>query len=162
MPIKVLFICHGNICRSPMAEFIFKNKIKQKGLEDRFYAESAATSDEECWNGVGNPVYPPAKRELARHGIGTPGNELGVGEKRARQLRRDDYEKWDYIIGMEGRNISGIRRIVGSDPENKVRLLMDFAGTGEDIADPWYTGDFEGVYDMLERGIEAMIKELCE
>ena len=160
--IRILFICLGNICRSPMAEFIFKDMIKKRSLEGRFYVESAATSDEECWNGVGNPVYPPAKKELAKHGIGVPGNELGVGEKRARQLRRDDYEKWDYIIGMEGRNISGIRRIVGSDPENKVRLLMDFAGTGEDIADPWYTGDFEGVYDMLERGIEAMIKELCE
>jgi len=139
-----------------MAEFIFKDMVKKRGLEAEFYAESAATSREE----IGNPVYPPARRELLRHGIGSGDNELGLSVKRARQLRRDDYGKWDYIIGMERVNLSRMEPILGGDPENKVKLLMDFTGRREDIADPWYTGDFEGVYEMLSEGIGAMLDEL--
>ena len=157
MPIKVLFVCHGNICRSPMAEFVFKDLIKERGLDSEFYVESAATSSEECWNGVGNPVYPPAKQELYRHGIGVPGNELGVSAKRARQITREDYEKWDLIIGMERLNLTGMKRILGDDRLGKIRLLMDFTGRPEDIDDPWYTGDFSGVYKQILEGCEALL-----
>ena len=156
MPIKVLFVCWGNICRSPMAEFVLKDMVAKRGLEDRFHIESAATSTEE----IGNGVYPPAKQELARHGIGVPGNELGLSAKRARQLRREDYEAWDYIIGMEQLNMRYMLRILGEDPEGKVRLLMDFTGKPEDIDDPWYTGDFSGVYRQIVRGCEALIAEV--
>ena len=160
--VRVLFVCLGNICRSPMAEFIFKNRVNERGLSESFLIASAATSDEECWNGVGSPVYPPAKKELARHGIGVPGNELGVGEKHARQLRRDDYGKWDYIIGMERRNISAMRMILGSDPEDKIKLMLEFTDTPGDISDPWYTGDFEGVYAQITAGCEGFLKHLVE
>ena len=144
--IKILFVCWGNICRSPMAEFIMKDMVEKRGLADRFHIESAAHSAEE----IGNPVYPPAKRELAKHGISCAG-------KTARQLRRDDYDKWDYIIGMEKINLGHMMRILGDDPEGKVSLLMDFTGHSEDIDDPWYTGDFEGVYRQIERGCAALI-----
>jgi protein-tyrosine phosphatase len=154
--IRILFICWGNICRSPMAEFILKDMVAKRGISDEFYIESAATSTEE----IGNGVYPPARRELAAHGIGVPGNELGLSAKKARQLRRDDYDKWDYIIGMEKLNMSYMLRILGSDPEGKVKLLMDFTGTPEDIDDPWYTGDFGGVYKQIVRGCEALIESL--
>lgn len=153
--IRVLFVCWGNICRSPMAEFVLKDVVNKRGIAGEFHIESAATSTEE----IGNGIYPPAKAELARHGIGVPGNELGVSEKRARQLRRDDYDKWDYIIGMEQLNMSYMHRILGGDPEGKVKLLMDFTGVSEDIDDPWYTGDFEGVYKQIVRGCEALLTE---
>ena len=107
--IRVLFICHGNICRSPMAEFIFKDMVNNRGLGDQFYIASAATSTEEIWNGIGNPVYPPAKRELAKHGITCEG-------KRAVQLKKSDYNKYDYLIGMEERNRRNMLRILGKDP----------------------------------------------
>mgnify|MGYP000087755711 CR=1 FL=1 len=119
--IRVLFVCLGNICRSPMAEFIMKSIISERGLSDRFYIASAATSTEEIWNGVGNPVYPPAKRELAKHGISCEG-------KRAVQITKADYGKYDYILGMEERNIRNILRIVGKDPEGKVKLLLLIRG----------------------------------
>ena len=128
--IRVLFVCLGNICRSPMAEFIMKSIISERGLSDRFYIASAATSTEEIWNGVGNPVYPPAKRELAKHGISCEG-------KRAVQITKADYGKYDYILGMEERNIRNILRIVGKDPEHKVKLLLDYSDHPRDIADPW-------------------------
>lgn len=158
--IRVLFICYGNICRSPMAQFIMQDMVEKKGLADRFHIESAAISDEECYNGRGNPVYPSAQAELKRHGIGTPDNELGLSSKRARQLIRSEYNTWDHIIGMERSNLRGIMRIMGDDPEGKVSLLMDHTSHPEDIADPWYTGDFAGVYRQISEGCEALLCEL--
>lgn len=155
--IRVLMVCHGNICRSPMAEFVLKDMVNKRGISENFLIESAATSDEECYNGYGNPVYPPAQAELKRHGIGVPGNELGLSAKRARQLTPSDYDKWDYIIAMERSNLRGISRILGDDPEKKVHLLMDFTGQPEDIADPWYSGDFAGVYKQIVRGCESFL-----
>ena len=148
--IRVLFVCLGNICRSPMAEFIMKSIISERGLSDRFYIASAATSTEEIWNGVGNPVYPPAKRELAKHGISFEG-------KRAVQITKADYGKYDYILGMEGRNIRNILRIVGKDPEHKVKLLLDYSDHPRDIADPWYTGNFESTYRDVVEGCEGFL-----
>ena len=118
--ISVLFVCHGNICRSPMAEFIFKDMVSKQGLSDRFYIASAATSTEEIWNGIGNPVYPPAREELAKHGIDCKG-------KRAVQLTKADYDKYDYILGMDYWNLKNMLRILKSDPEDKVKLLLDYS-----------------------------------
>ncbi len=148
--IRVLFVCLGNICRSPMAEFIMKSIISERGLSDRFYIASAATSTEEIWNGVGNPVYPPAKRELAKHGISCEG-------KRAVQITKADYGKYDYILGMEERNIRNILRIVGKDPEHKIKLLLDYSDHPRDIADPWYTGNFESTYRDVVEGCERFL-----
>lgn len=148
--IRVLFVCLGNICRSPMAEFIMKSIISERGLSDRFYIASAATSTEEIWNGVGNPVYPPAKRELAKHGISCEG-------KRAVQITKADYGKYDYILGMEEHNIRNILRIVGKDPEHKVKLLLDYSDHPRDIADPWYTGNFESTYRDVVEGCEGFL-----
>lgn len=151
--IKVLFVCLGNICRSPMAEFIFKDMVSNRGLEDQFYIASAATSTEEIWNGIGNPVYPPAQRELAKHGISCEG-------KRAVQLQRSDYDKYDYLIGMEERNRRNMLRILGKDPAHKVSLLLDYADEPGDIADPWYTGNFDSTYRDVVRGCEGFLKYL--
>lgn len=148
--IRVLFVCLGNICRSPMAEFIMKSIVYERSLSDRFYIASAATSTEEIWNGVGNPVYPPAKRELAKHGISCEG-------KRAVQITKADYGKYDYILGMEERNIRNILRIVGKDPEHKVKLLLDYSDHPRDIADPWYTGNFESTYRDVVEGCEGFL-----
>ena len=153
--IKILFICWGNICRSPMAEFIMKDLVEKSGLSSEFEIASAATSTEE----IGNGIYPPAKAELARHGIGVPGNELGVSLKRARQMTRGDYDKYDYIIGMEKLNLGYMNRILGGDPEGKVHLMMDFTDHPEDIDDPWYTGDFSGVYKQISEGCECLLKK---
>lgn len=148
--IRVLFVCLGNICRSPMAEFIMKSIVSERSLSDIFYIASAATSTEEIWNGVGNPVYPPAKRELAKHGISCEG-------KRAVQITKADYGKYDYILGMEERNIRNILRIVGKDPEHKVKLLLDYSDHPRDIADPWYTGNFESTYRDVVEGCEGFL-----
>ena len=148
--IRVLFVCLGNICRSPMAEFIMKSIVSERSLSDRFYIASAATSTEEIWNGVGNPVYPPVKRELAKHGISCEG-------KRAVQITKADYGKYDYILGMEERNIRNILRIVGKDPEHKVKLLLDYSDHPRDIADPWYTGNFESTYRDVVEGCEGFL-----
>ncbi len=129
-----------------MAEFVMKDLVEKRGVADRFYIESAAHSSEE----IGNPVYPPAKAELARHGISCEG-------KRARRMSREDYDKFDYIIGMEKMNLGYMNRILGADPEGKVHLLMDFTDHPEDIADPWYTGDFSGVYKQILEGCEALL-----
>ena len=147
---RILFVCHGNICRSPMAEFILKDMVRQKGLADEFEIASAATSAEEIWNGVGNPVYPPAKRELQRHGLSCEG-------KRAVQLRADDYEKYDLFIGMDRANIRNMTCIFGGDPQNKIRMLMDFTDRGGDVADPWYSGDFETAYRDIYDGCAGLL-----
>ena len=151
--IKVLFICHGNICRSPMAEFIFKDMISKRGIADRFYVSSAATSTEEIWNGIGNPVYPPAREELAKHGISCKG-------KRAVQVQKEDYEKYDYILGMDQWNLRNMLRIFKTDPQKKIRLLLDFCDSPGDIADPWYTGNFAVTYSDIVRGCKAFLQYL--
>ena len=151
--IKILFVCHGNICRSPMAEFVLKDLASRAGLSDNFYIASAATSTEEIWNGVGNPVYPPAKAKLAEHGIDCSG-------KQAVQLTRADYDKYDYLIGMDSANIRNMNRMLGGDPEQKIFKLLSFAGKDRDISDPWYTGDFETTYRDVVEGCTALLKEL--
>ena len=147
--IKILFVCHGNICRSPMAEFVMKDLVKKAGREWEFEIASAATSTEE----IGNPVYPPARRKLAEHGIGCAG-------KTARQLRRDGYDKWDYIVGMDSTNLRNMRRICGGDPEGKISLLMDWTSHPGDVADPWYTGDFEATWQDVSAGCEGLLAHL--
>ncbi|MCR2045675.1 low molecular weight phosphotyrosine protein phosphatase [Acetatifactor muris] len=151
--IKILFICHGNICRSPMAEFIMKDLVEKAGLSAQFHIASAATSTEEIWNGIGNPVYPPARQKLAEHGIGCEG-------KRAVQLQHSDYAKYDYLIGMDSANIRNMHRMLGGDPEGKVAKLLSFAGSDRDISDPWYTGDFETTYRDVIEGCEALLEQL--
>ncbi|WP_276951745.1 low molecular weight protein-tyrosine-phosphatase [Acetatifactor muris] len=151
--IKILFICHGNICRSPMAEFIMKDLVEKAGLSNQFHIASAATSTEEIWNGIGNPVYPPARQKLAEHGIGCEG-------KRAVQLQHSDYAKYDYLIGMDSANIRNMHRMLGGDPEGKVAKLLSFAGSDRDISDPWYTGDFETTYRDVIEGCEALLEQL--
>lgn len=147
--IKVLFICHGNICRSPMAEFVMKDLVKKKGIEEQFYIASAATSTEE----IGNPVYPPARRKLAQVGIRTDG-------KTARQMTRQDYDKFDYLIGMEDVNVRNMLRITGGDPDGKISRLLDYTGRPGNIADPWYTGNFDDTYDDVLKGCESLIEYL--
>ena len=153
--IKILFVCWGNICRSPMAEFIMKKMVEEAGLSDQFYIASAATSSEEIWNGVGNPVYPPAKAELKKHGISCEG-------KRAVQLTKSDYDKYDFIIGMERMNMRYMLRIVGKDPEKKLSLLLDYTDDPRDISDPWYTGEFGKTYRDIVEGCEGLMEFLSE
>ena len=148
---KVLFVCLGNICRSPMAEFVFRDMVQKQGLGDRFSVASAATSTEE----LGNPVHPGTQRRLAREGISTRG-------KTAVQLTRRDYQRYDYLIGMEQRNLSGMLRILGSDPAGKVHRLLDFTDRTRDIADPWYTGDFDRTYDDVVEGCRGLLEHLLE
>lgn len=147
--IKILFVCHGNICRSPMGEFILKKMVKEKGLADKFEIASAATSTEE----IGNPVYPPAKRKLKEHGIDCSG-------KYAVQLKRSDYDRYDYFLCMDNRNIQNTLRIFGSDPEGKVSLLLSYCGERREVADPWYTDDFDTAYDDIWRGCRAFLEKL--
>ena len=144
---RILFICHGNICRSPMAEFILKALVKARGLEGHFFIESAAVSSEE----TGNPIYPPAKRCLTQHGV--PFDNA----KTARQITRSDYVRFDRIICMDASNLRLIKRIIPSDPEGKIHLLMSYTGHGRDVADPWYTGDFEEAFQDILEGCEAML-----
>ena len=145
---RILFICHGNICRSPMAEFVMKDLVREAGLEDQIFVASAATSSEE----IGNPVYPPARRELAKHGLGCAG-------KTARRMTARDYADYDYLVYMERYNLRNMLRIA-DDPDGKMRSLMSFAGSGEDIEDPWYSGNFSGVYAQIERGCRGLLEEL--
>ena len=149
--IKILFICHGNICRSPMAEFVMKYLVEEAGDASWFYVESAATSTEEIWNGRGNPVYPPARRKLAEHGISCEG-------KTARQTRREDYDAFDYIVGMDRANIRNMTRIYGGDPRKKLHLLMDFTDRPGEVADPWYTGDFDATWRDVLEGCEGLLR----
>ena len=142
--IRILFLCHGNICRSPMAEFIFKDLVKKNGLEDQFYIESAATSTEE----IGNSIYPPAKRCLNAHGIPFDKN------KTARQITRADYDRFDLIIYMDRMNLRWLKWIIPDDPQTKIKLMMSYTGHDRDVADPWYTGDFETTYrDIMEASL---------
>lgn len=147
--IKILFVCHGNICRSPMAEFVMKNLVKNAGLEDHFHIESAATSREE----IGNPVYPPARKKLAEYGIGCVG-------KTARQLRKSDYETYDLLIGMDQANIRNMRHICGGDPDGKIHLLLDYTNRPGDVADPWYTRDFDATWRDVTEGCQGMLDQL--
>lgn len=147
--IKILFVCHGNICRSPMAEFVMKYLVGKAGADERFFIASAATSTEE----IGNPVYPPARRKLAEHGIGCAG-------KTARQMTAADYREYDLLIGMDSANLRNMRRICGGDPEGKIRLLMDFTDRPGDVADPWYTGDFETTWRDIFAGCRGLLEWL--
>ena len=153
--IKILFVCHGNICRSPMAEFVMKDLVRRSGFSDQFHIASAATSTEEIWNGIGNPVYPPAKAKLKEHGISCEG-------KRAVQLTRADYDRYDYLIGMDSANIRNMLRMLGGDPEGKVYKLLSFAGSERDIVDPWYTGDFDAAYADVMEGCTGLLDMLLD
>nr|WP_325215085.1 low molecular weight protein-tyrosine-phosphatase [uncultured Oscillibacter sp.] len=144
---KILFVCHGNICRSPMAEFIIKDLVKKTGLENQFQIASAATSTEE----IGNSVYPPARRKLAEHGISCAG-------KTARQLTKADYARYDLLVGMDRANIRNINRICGGDPDGKIKLLMEFTDHPGDVADPWYTGDFDATWRDVLEGCQKLLK----
>ena len=148
---QILFVCHGNICRSPMAEFVMKAYVRETRLEKRFEIASAATSREE----IGNPVYPPARRKLAEHGLSCSG-------KTARQMTRADYSYYDYIVIMDATNRRNIMRSIGRDPEDMVHLLMDYTGRPRDVADPWYTGDFEQTWQDITAGCRALLDHILE
>lgn len=147
--VKILFVCHGNICRSPMAEFVMKRIVHEKGYDGYFEIASAATSTEE----IGNPVYPPARRKLAEHGISCEG-------KTARQITRYDYDYYDYIIAMDRNNIRNLRYEVGEDVNHKISLLMSYTSSARDVADPWYTGDFEATWRDVNEGCMALFERL--
>lgn len=146
---KILFICHGNICRSPMAEFVMKDLVARAGLSETFEIASAATSREE----IGNDIYPPARRELARHGIRCDGH-------RARQLTKADYSYYDYLVVMDNANLRNAQRICGGDRSGKIRRLLDFTARPGEVADPWYTGDFEATWQDVLEGCEALLKQV--
>ena len=146
---RIVFICHGNICRSPMAEFVLKDMVIKRGIADDFFIESRATSTEE----IGNGVHHGTTRKLAQYGISTAG-------KTAIQLIKSDYEKYDYLICMDSWNVRNTMRIIGSDKDGKVTKLLSFAGEGGDIADPWYTGNFDDTYDDVLRGCEGLLRSL--
>lgn len=148
--IKILFICHGNICRSPMAEFVMKDMVQKAGIADNFFIASAATSAEE----IGNPVHRGTRNRLAGEGISTAG-------KYARQMTRKDYAEYDYLIGMDRWNLRSMERIVGPDREGKLSLLLDYTDrAGAEIADPWYTGNFDETYDDIVEGCRGLLKKL--
>jgi len=145
---RILFICHGNICRSPMAEFVLKDMVRKRGLEERFEIASAATSREE----IGNHVYPPARSKLAEHGISCSGHH-------ARQMTKADYDHYDMIICMDDNNKRNIMRMTGGDPDNKISLLLDFTDrSGQQVADPWYTGNFDATWRDVTEGCEGLLR----
>ena len=147
--IKILFICHGNICRSPMAEFVMKKMVEEAGVSHLVEIASAATSTEE----IGNPVYPPARRKLAEHGICCDG-------KTARQITRGDYRHFDHIIAMDRNNLRNLRRVIGEDIDGKISLMMDYTDRPGDVADPWYTGDFDATWRDVEEGCQGLLRQL--
>ena len=149
--IKILFVCHGNICRSPMAEFVFRDLVQKRGMGNQLHIASAATSTEE----LGNPVHRGTGNKLKEYGISTAG-------KYAVQLKKKDYREYDYLIGMDDWNIRNMLRILGGDPEHKVYKLLDFSDNPRDIADPWYTGNFDRTYDDIMEGCEGFLKYLME
>ncbi|MBR7175794.1 MAG: low molecular weight phosphotyrosine protein phosphatase [Bacteroidales bacterium] len=149
MKYKILFVCHGNICRSPMAEFVMKDLVRQMGIEQQFEIASAATSREE----IGNAVYPPAQRKLAEHGISCDG-------KTSRQITMDDYRHYDYIIAMDQNNLRNLRKMLGEDVDDKISLLMDYTSHPADVADPWYTGDFDATWNDVVEGCKGFITSL--
>lgn len=149
---RVMFVCHGNICRSPMAEYIFNDLAEQQGVSHLFFASSSATSSEEICGMRGNPVYPPAKAQLAHHGI-------SCDKKRAVQLQKADYDRYDLFVGMDEANIRNMLRIFGKDPNHKVCKLLDFADGG-DVADPWYSRDFDTAYRAIFSGCSALLRAL--
>ncbi len=149
--IRILFVCHGNICRSPMAEFIMKDLVRKRGLEARFEIASAATSDEE----IGNPVYPPVRALLHARGLSCAG-------KTAWRIRAADYGNYDLFIGMDGANRRNMQRLFGGDPQGKVSLLLDYTGHPRDVADPWYTRDFREAEADIDRGCAALLEYLTE
>ena len=150
--VNILFVCHGNICRSTMAEFVLKHLVRQRGLEDAFYIDSAATSTEE----LGNDVHPGTRRKLAQVGI-------PCGSHRARQLRRDEYGRFDLLIGMDEANLRNMTRMLGGDPEGKVHSLLEYAGRpGQSIADPWYTGNFDETYEDVLAGCTGLLEQLTK
>lgn len=158
--IRVLFICHGNICRSPMAEFVFKDMVEKMDLKDKFEIRSAATSTEEIWGKVGNPIYPPARDELKRRGIGKT-SYTNWTNKRAVQVTREDYNYYDFLLCADSNNVRNTIRITGEDKDNKIKLLLDYAGyNGRSIADPWYTGDFTRTYEDIVAGLNGFISYL--
>lgn len=148
---KILFVCHGNICRSPMAEFVMKDMIEKSGLSGEFYIASAGTSNEE----YGNPVYPPARSKLLEHGIDPSG-------KTARQLQRRDYQEYDLLIAMEQSNLRSMERLFGGDPEGKLHRLLDYTGRPGDVADPWYTRDFEAAWRDISEGCRGLLESITK
>lgn len=152
---RIMFVCHGNICRSPMAELVFRDMLEKRGLENEFFVSSSATSTEEIWNGVGNPVYPPVQKLLSSVGIDPSG-------KRAVLLKCNDYQKYDLFIGMDSANIRNMHRIFGGDRDNKIHKLLEYIGSSADVSDPWYTRDFEKCYNDIYKGCDALINYLVE
>lgn len=146
---RILFVCHGNICRSPMAEFVMKKIVSDAGMAEQFEIASAATSTEE----IGNPVYPPARRKLAEHGISCDG-------KTARQITRRDYEHYDYIVAMDINNLRNLQRMLGEDKLHKISLLLNYTDHPRDVADPWYTGNFEATWQDVNDGCKGLLKEI--
>ena len=153
--IGIMFVCHGNICRSPMAEFILKDMLKQRGWGNRCRVASCATSTEEIWCGHGSPMYPPAKAMLTAHGI-------PYTEREAVQLRRSDYAGYDLFIGMDSANIRNMTRMLDGDPQGKIRKLMDFTPRGGDVADPWYSRNFDDAYRDIRDGCEGILAWLSQ
>lgn len=150
---RILFVCHGNICRSPMAEFVLKDMVKKKGMANQFEIASAATSTEEIWNGVGNPMYPPAKEQLAIHGI-------LCEERQATQLKKSDYQYYDYLIGMDEKNMRNMEKITGQKAGDKMFMLLDLTGEHRSVADPWYSRDFQATYRDVVKGCIALLDRL--
>ena len=148
--IRILFVCHGNICRSTMAEFVMKDMVSRLGLAEEFHIESAATSTEE----IGNPIYPPVRRLLAEKGI------VFDKSKTARQLTRGDYQRFDYLIGMDEANRRNMTRICGGDPDDKISLILDWTDHPRDVADPWYTDRYEETWRDVNEGCRTLLERL--